>query len=119
MVVGRTHSGPDELAADYLRIYRQALLLARCFGGCALSFEQLTDSEDTRWAEALSQLTGLRRDEMVAARERRVDPRPKLPTSAGALYPELESLYRQLETLAGRSFAPADAVRRKAEVKVR
>jgi hypothetical protein len=112
MLVGRTHSGPDELAADYLRIYRQALLLARCFGGCAVSFEQLTDARDSRWAEALGQLTGLPLEGLLAARGRRIEARPARPASAGEAYPELDSLYRHLETLAGHAFAPAEAVLR-------
>lgn len=113
LLAGLSHIGPDELTADYLRVYRQGLMLLCTFGGCAVAYEQLVDADDRRWASALAGLTGLSESALVDARAQRLDRRTVLPQSAAAdVYPEVSGLYEALDGLAGRVIEPAHAVQR-------
>ena len=56
----------------YDRYYRDGLFYAHIFGGCTVSFEELTDLKETRWAKSLSAVTGLDEKALLASRKKRV-----------------------------------------------
>jgi uncharacterized membrane protein YkvA (DUF1232 family) len=62
----------DALAATYNRTYRNSLLLLHSYGGCVVSYADLTDRSSTEWATALGQITGLPADKLLASRDRRL-----------------------------------------------
>lgn len=112
LVVGRTHTGPDDLAAEYVRIYRQGLLLMHCFGGCAIGYERLVDPQQRQWAAALGEITGLPEDALLQARSVRLRSSAARPQPAAGQYPELDRLYEALESESGKPIAPSSATLR-------
>lgn len=64
--------GLNQFAERYSRIYGNALLMLDVFGGCAVSFEELVDVNETAWAEALAQATSLPSDSLLHYRNERL-----------------------------------------------
>ena len=61
-----------DLAATHDRTYRNSLLLIHSYGGCVVSYADLTDRSRTSWARSLEQITGLSAEKLLAGRDRRV-----------------------------------------------
>jgi hypothetical protein len=61
----------DALAATFNRTYRNALIQVHAYGGCVVSYADLTDQRRTAWAAALSEITGLSADKLLESRARR------------------------------------------------
>ena len=61
----------EALSTSYNRTYRNALLQIHSYGGCVVSYADLTDQGRTAWATALAQITGLAADRLLEGRERR------------------------------------------------
>jgi hypothetical protein len=111
LLVGRTHSGPDQIAGDYLRIYRQGLVLLQSFGGCVVAYNDLQDPRATEWATALSGTTQLALPLLLDARARRLqgiaDAGDTAPVYADAL-----SVFNAMESYRGQVVEPARQVER-------
>jgi hypothetical protein len=118
LIVGRTHAGPDELAREYVRIYRQGLLLMHCFGGCAIGYEQLVDPQQRQWAAALAAVTGLSEAKLLQARSARLSGTMSRSQPDVSLYPDLDQLYDALEAESGKPLAPSAATIRAIQVRV-
>ena len=59
-----------ELVKDYIGVNSTALLQLQIFGGCAVSYEELTNTKDQSWAEAISTVTGLNCSQLLQSREK-------------------------------------------------
>ena len=111
LLVGRTHVGPDQLAAEYLRIYRQGLALMGTFGGCVVGYNALQDRDAVRWADSLSGVTGLARAALLEARND-LQNGVADPPLIRPIYTEAFALFEQLDALAGQVFEPSRQVER-------
>ena len=109
LLVGRTHVGPDELAREYVRIYRQALILLQTFGGCTVEYNDLLDPRATGWADGLAAVAGCTPESLLQARARRVNGEPD-PAEVTPVYEDAFALLQSLRTYRGR------AVRRSRQV---
>jgi hypothetical protein len=109
LLVGRTTVGPDQLAAEYVRIYRQGLTLLRTFGGCTIAFNELQDTALSGWADALANTTDLESSRLQESRERRLNGSLDVPDAA-PLYPEAYALHEQMRLLSGRAIEPSRQV---------
>lgn len=118
LLAGLTHVGPDDLAKDYLRIYRQGLVYIHCFGGCAIAYEHLVDPNDERWASALSHVTGLPESALLGARAARVCKHVPESHTDTIVYPEVADLYTIMESLAGTNVAPGGATLREMRMRL-
>jgi hypothetical protein len=111
LLVGRTNVGPDQLAEEYVRIYRQGLSLLKTFGGCAVAYNELQDRERSGWAHALASLTHLDLEKLIASRNVRlkgaVDPDDVRP-----IYPLAYALYEEMRALEGVAIPPSRQVLR-------
>lgn len=91
LLAGRTFHGPDELAEEYVRTYRQGLLLLHAFGGCVVEHADLRAPDEGGWLTALASVTGLEPDRLNRAAAARVEsgaPDPVMPV----LYPEARAI---------------------------
>lgn len=98
----------DELAATYTRTYRNSLLLLHSYGGCVVSYADLTDHSRTGWATALGEITGLSAENLLASRDRRAD----VVQPAAAEPPVLDqaaqrSITTAIDALSGLAMAPS------------
>lgn len=59
-----------ELVKVYNEVNSTALLQLEIFGGCAVSYEELTDPEEKSWAETVSSVTGLSCNRLLQGREK-------------------------------------------------
>lgn len=59
----------EQLADYYVNNNTSILFLVELYGGCAISFEELTDLNETAWATALANITGLDQNVLLAKRE--------------------------------------------------
>ena len=109
LLVGRTHVGPDELAREYVRIYRQGLSLLRTFGGCVVEYNELQDAQAGGWAEALAAITGLDRSALMDSRQRRLRG-PADPLIEEPIYGEAYRVYEAMRGLSGRAVEPSRQV---------
>jgi hypothetical protein len=98
LLVGRTNVGPDELAEEYLRVYRQSLALLSCFGGCVVPYAELHDAS-YNWG-VISELTGLAEEKLTAAAERRCEGGEPIVDTA-TVYPEAQHIYLSLQSRRG------------------
>jgi hypothetical protein len=91
----------DRLVAEYLDVNQTGLLEMHRHGGCAVSYEELTNPGSEAWAETLAELTGLDVARLLAARRERVsDVRPE--RSIEIADPRPDELYRRLQALSGK-----------------
>jgi hypothetical protein len=111
-VVGRKHSGPDSIAEDYRRIYRQGFELLKIFGGCAISYEEMLTNPAGSWLAALGTVAGLDRSSLQAAATRRIRRSESGALESNASYPECDAIYDRIAAEAGRIFEPTRHVRR-------
>jgi hypothetical protein len=94
-------------------------LYLQSFGGCAVALRDLTDRGSVAWADALSRTTGLDRDALIAARDRRVatPTSGRTPSSSFSRMdlgdPEVDAVYDGLCALKDRHLPPSrQALRR-------
>lgn len=109
LLVGRTHVGPDQLAREYIRVYRQGLMLLHTFGGCTVEFNELQDMTRSEWADALAHTTGLDRQALLDSRERRLRGVADA-VDVEAVYREAQTLYTAMQALRGRAIEPSRQV---------
>jgi hypothetical protein len=111
LLVGRTHTGPDQLAQEYVRIYRQGLMLVHTFGGCTVAYNELQDARVSTWADALAMTTGLDKQGLLHSREQRLKGPADSP-EVEPIYAEAYSLYEAMRLLSGRAIEPSRQVMR-------
>jgi hypothetical protein len=109
LLVGRTHTGPDQLAQEYVRIYRQGLMLVHTFGGCTVAYNELQDATTTGWADALAMTTSLDKQGLLRSREQRLKG-PADPPAIEPLYAEAYTLFEAMRSLSGRTIEPSRQV---------
>jgi hypothetical protein len=102
LLVGRTNVGPDELAREYVRVYRQALMLLQTFGGCTVEYNELLDSQAREWADGLAVVAACTPETLLEARARRVAGEPD-PAAVTPVYQEAFELFHMLRTYRGRA----------------
>ncbi|MFT4585847.1 MAG: hypothetical protein ACI915_005403 [Gammaproteobacteria bacterium] len=111
LLVGRTNVGPDQLAEEYVRIYRQGLSLLKTFGGCTVAYNELQDVGQSGWAQALASLTHLDQEKLIESRNVRlkgaIDPDDVRP-----IYPNAYALYEEMRALQGLAVPPSRQVLR-------
>ncbi len=111
-----TGMGFEDIVEYYCRINQNALLMLDVYGGCAVSYEEVIDLDDTAWADALAQTTGLSRDALLAARDNRIKGNvPQHREAIGPSDPRAERTYEKLRKLKGIAVEPRPKFRRKSE----
>ncbi len=114
LLAGRTHDGPEALARDYLRVYRQGLVLLAAFGGCVAGYEELAGGDAAPTLAALARAGSLDPARVAAAHARRVQaPPPAHAPAAPSPYPQTEAVFTALQELRGRVLEPGTAVARR------
>jgi hypothetical protein len=115
----------EETRRYYLRIYRNATLYVQSFGGCVIDGTDLTDPDETAWADALATVTDLTRETLLSARDKRLKPREKsscaaagpstnaTPTALSLGDPEAEAVYQSLHALKGLALPPSRQAERR------
>ena len=110
LLVGRTHVGPDELAEEYVRVYRQSLALLSCLGGCVVPYAELHDAS-YNWS-VIAELTGLAEEKLKASAERRCEAREQIAPTA-TLYPKASQIFQSLQGRRGEIVAASRQTTRK------
>jgi hypothetical protein len=91
----------SELIKSYEEINETALLQLHAFGGCAVSYEELTNRNETGWAEALGYLTNLNYRDIVVGRDKRLS--LKLRKHSVPLFDDITpGVYHKLAELKGK-----------------
>ncbi len=108
-----TGMGFEDIVEYYCRINQNALLLLDTYGGCAVSYEEVVDPEDTAWADALALTTGLSRDALLAARDKRIKHKVQQNRKVVELGdPRAGRVYEKLRMLKGIAVEPSPQFRR-------
>ena len=111
-----TGMGFDDIVDYYCRINQNALLMLDAYGGCAVSYEELVDSDDTAWADSLALTTGLNRTALLAARDKRIKGTVQQgPESVGLSDPRADRIFEKLQKLKGITVEPSAQFRRLSE----
>lgn len=98
-----------DLVKSYRDVYSTAALQLHVYGGCAINYDDLVTPDQTAWADALAQLTGIARDSLLNSRAEIVRKRDasKPPLfDMTALDGSISLLYQVLEDLRGRVIEP-------------
>jgi len=101
----------------YRRIYENSLLMLDVYGGCAISFEELIDTNETKWADVLSQLTSVQPDVLLHHRNLRLksnsskglENRPIIQTASE----DIRAIEKNLRSLKGCHVSPSPPILRK------
>jgi uncharacterized membrane protein YkvA (DUF1232 family) len=97
----------DALAAAHNRTYRNSLLLVHSFGGCVVSYADLTDRGRTEWATSLGQITGLSAENLLASRDRRASADRAADIEVPIPDEPAQRSLAALEALSGRALRPS------------
>ena len=101
------HRSLTVLADDYNRTYRNALLQLSTYGGCVVSYSDLTDPSRTEWANALAETTGLSAEALLASRGRRIKVRTDAERALPRLSDSASEIFAAAEHFAGRALPPS------------
>jgi len=104
-----------DMAKNYCDVNSSALLMLDAFGGCAVSYEELIDHDETVWAVAISNVIGLSAEALLSARNKRVQ---KKNTKAEEPLVDLDDVrtaqvYDRLQKLRGLTIPPSRQISRK------
>jgi len=97
------------IADRALHTYRNALIGIHTFGGCAISYDEMIDPQQSAWLQALADCTGLDYQALAEARTKIARPKPKV-NRGGQLFhldERLDSVERDLRALHGRYTPPS------------
>jgi hypothetical protein len=98
------------LVQAYRDVYSTAALQLHAYGGCVINLDDLLKLDETAWAGALAQLTGIERDRLLASRAELVNKRdlPDKPPlfDMAVLDGSIEPLYDAFERLRGQVIEP-------------
>ncbi|HDN80581.1 MAG TPA: hypothetical protein ENG33_08975 [Chloroflexi bacterium] len=100
--------GFSRLVEQYINVNSTALLQLYIFGGCTIGYEELVNKEETVWAEALEQLTGIKASHLLESREslvKAVTPQWEFPVPN----PEVMKVYKLLVQLKGLVIEPVSS----------
>ena len=100
-------SNLETLVNYYNRVNRNALLLLRMFGGCVVRYSDLTDPDNTAWANVIEQVTGLSAKRLLASRDRRVSTSKFVSLESTIIDESVQDTYSAIDGLAGRAFPPS------------
>jgi hypothetical protein len=109
--------GFTEFSDYYYRVYGNSLLMLNTYGGCAVSFEELIDENETAWADALSQTTSLPADSLLHSRNERLKQGTggsvHNPVDANLISPKVRRIEENMRELKGRFIPPSRQILRK------
>jgi len=102
----RSGDGVNSLLERYVNIYRTHLVQLSLYGGCAVSYEEITDPSETEWAHVVSSVTGLSEAALLESRDAIVQER-RTPQDTSLFVTDEASheVYEKLTTLRGRVIA--------------
>ncbi len=95
------------LAAAHNRTYQNALLLVHSYGGCVVSYADLTDRRRTEWAASLAAITGLPAEKLLAGRDRRTSAKETAGESIPVLDDTAHRTFLAIDQLSGRTLSPS------------
>lgn len=97
------------IADRAVHTYRNALIGIHTFGGCAISYDEMIDPQQTAWLQALADCTGLDYQALAEARGKIARPKPKMNREAQLFHLDerLDSVERDLRVLHGRYTPPS------------
>jgi hypothetical protein len=101
----RGHSMLPTLASYYNRVNRNALLWLSVFGGCVVGHRELSDPDDTSWANPLAEVTGLAPGRLIEARRQRLG-RGSPPVEVPCLDTDAAWIFETIDALRGRVIPP-------------
>lgn len=84
-----------------------ALLSLYMYGGCVISFEQITSPENSLWATSLGELTGIKTEHLLKVRDESIRIKTERNGPTLITTPDIDQLSEQLGSLSGR-LIPAD-----------
>lgn len=96
----------SRLKEYYLTINQTGLLQLKIYGGCAISFEEITSPETAEWATALEELTGLEENKLLEKRDELLR-KPRHKPLNEPLHSETQRLFDKLEGLQGTVVKPS------------
>ncbi len=112
-------TGLPHFAEGYCRTYENALLMLDVYGGCAISFEELVNLNETSWADALSRTTGIAATTLIECRNARLKPPSDTRTGKCPRVPlrsqEATDIEERLRQLKGQFFPASSQIVRKWE----
>ncbi len=107
--IDQTFSAHLRHGTDYLELIDQyfsrnatALMTVQVYGGCIVSYEEITDPGETAWATALARATGLEAERILASREKIIRPHPPEAPRRVPPDPRADALLVQLAGFKGR-----------------
>ncbi len=97
-----------ELLDTYTSVYSTALLQLKMFGGCTVSYEEVSNPAETDWARAVSRVTGLDEQRLLQSRDKLIQ--PGNPIEDGLVYADdrVQAIYAQLLALKGTVIRPGN-----------
>ena len=98
-----------KLLTAYRDVYSTAALQLHAYGGCAINYDDIVNTEETAWADALAQLTGIERERLLQSRAETVRKREasKPPLFDMTVLDEsIAPLYEAFERLRGEVIEP-------------
>ncbi len=108
---GRKHVGPDQIARDYVRLYRQGLMLVHCFGGCVVNYEDIVNPERKEWIDSISEITKLGKTKLQAVIRERIRPKQEM-TKYPVIYQDAYAVFQAMEDLRGKAIEPSYQIKR-------
>ena len=98
-----------DLTKEYEETNTTGFLQLKVFGGCAISYEELIDTQETIWANALETLTGLNANQLIQSRNQRVKQVRKNSLDGQEILNNhtSQSIYNNLYKLKGKIFQAA------------
>lgn len=97
----------EALAKTYDRTYHNALLSLHSYGGCVVSYEDLTVHNRTAWATSLAKVTGLAEERLLAGRALRAKPTRAPETKFPTLSDTSQRYFDAIESMSGQAVPPS------------
>ncbi len=104
----QAYSSIEWISDRYCRIYRNSLALLSLYGGCVVSYDDLTEGNgDTGWIRNLSEVTALPFDSLAESHRKRAGNRE--PAEDGISFNDraADDVFEALEALRGRVIPPS------------
>lgn len=92
-----------KLKDDYIDMYQTGLVLLNIHGGCAISYDEITNESETQWIDALASATNFDRDKIAEARENRNRKKIEGVNKFNLQDPQCDSIYSELNKYKGKT----------------
>jgi len=92
-----------KLKEDYIDMYQTGLILLNIHGGCAISYEEITNESETGWIDALAAATDLEKAKIEEARATRNRKKIESVNSFNLHDPQCDSIYTELSKYRGKA----------------